>query len=105
MKQLVFATNNEHKLIEIRAILEPHNIKVLSLKDVGIDIDVVEDGSTYKENALKKFIEMVKEVGTVFHYDSRIYNASEEELKEITDGDYYEYGGHTVLIKEVELMI
>ena len=60
---------------------------------------------TTKENALKKFIEMVKEVGTVFHYDSRIYNASEEELKEITDGDYYEYGGHTVLIKEVELMI
>ena len=60
---------------------------------------------TTKENALKKFIEMVKEVGTVFHYDSRLYNVSEEELKEITDGDYYEYGGHTVLIKEVELIL
>lgn len=60
---------------------------------------------TTKENALKKFIEMVKEVGTIFHYDSRLYNASEEELKEITDGDYYEYGGHTVLIKEVELIL
>lgn len=60
---------------------------------------------TTKENALKKFIEMVKEVGTIFHYDSRLYNASEEELKEITDRDYYEYGGHTVLIKEVELIL
>lgn len=58
--ELIAATNNEHKLIEIRAILEPHNIKILSLKDVGIDIDVVEDGSTYKENALKKAVEVAK---------------------------------------------
>ena len=52
--EIVAATNNEHKLIEIRAILEPHNIKVYSLKDLGIDVDVLEDGKTYKENAIKK---------------------------------------------------
>lgn len=58
--ELIAATNNKHKLIEIRAILEPHNIKVYSLEDVGINVDVVEDGLTYKENALKKAEEVAK---------------------------------------------
>ena len=52
--ELLAATNNEHKLIEIKAILGAYNIKVYSLKDLGIDIEVEENGSTYKENALIK---------------------------------------------------
>ena len=52
--ELIAATNNEHKLIEIKAILEPYGIKVYSLKDKGIDIEVEENGKTYKENALIK---------------------------------------------------
>lgn len=51
---LIAATNNEHKLIEIRQILEPFGIKVFSLKDKGIDVEAVENGKTYKENALIK---------------------------------------------------
>ena len=58
--EIVAATNNEHKLIEIRAILEPHNIKVYSLKDLDIHVDVIEDGKTYKENAIKKAVEIAK---------------------------------------------
>ena len=38
--ELIAATNNEHKLIEIKAILEPHGIKVYSLKEKGIDVEV-----------------------------------------------------------------
>ncbi|MCR4879586.1 MAG: RdgB/HAM1 family non-canonical purine NTP pyrophosphatase [Bacilli bacterium] len=58
--ELIAATNNKHKLIEIKAILEAHDIKVYSLNDVNIDIEVDENGSTYRENALKKAIEVAK---------------------------------------------
>ena len=52
--ELLVATNNEHKLVEIKAILEPHGIKVYSMKELNINVEVIEDGKTYKENALIK---------------------------------------------------
>ena len=58
--EIIAATNNKHKLIEIKAILEPHNIKVYSLEEMNINVEVEEDGKTYKENALKKAIEIAK---------------------------------------------
>ena len=51
--KIVFATNNAHKLSEIRAILGD-KIEVLSLKDIGCDVDIPETGTTLKENALQK---------------------------------------------------
>ena len=51
--KIVFATNNEHKLSEIRSILGD-SIKVLSLKDIGCDADIPETGKTLEENALQK---------------------------------------------------
>ena len=51
--KIVFATNNEHKLSEIRAILG-ESIEVLSLKDINCDVDIPETGSTLEENALQK---------------------------------------------------
>ena len=51
--KIVFATNNAHKLSEIRAILGD-KIEVLSLKDIGCDADIPETGTTLKENALQK---------------------------------------------------
>lgn len=53
MKMLA-ATNNKHKLEEIKAILEQLRIEVISLKDAGIDIEVEETGTTFEENALIK---------------------------------------------------
>ena len=50
---IVFATNNAHKLSEIRKILG-NSIEVLSLKDIGCDVDIPETGSTLEENALQK---------------------------------------------------
>jgi XTP/dITP diphosphohydrolase len=53
-KTLILATNNEHKLMEVRQIL-PADITILSLKDAGIEVpDVDENGKTYKENSLIK---------------------------------------------------
>ena len=57
---MIFVSNNKSKLREIRAILG-EDIK--SLKDVNVEIDVVEDGETFYENALKK----AKEIYNVVH--------------------------------------
>lgn len=50
----VIATNNEHKLKEIRAILETDKRKFLSMREAGIHTDPEETGTTFEENALIK---------------------------------------------------
>ena len=53
--ELLVATNNTHKLTEIRQILSPFHITVYGLNDLNINVgDIVEDGKTYYENALIK---------------------------------------------------
>lgn len=52
-KTLVFATNNAHKLEEVRGV-EGLNFEILSLKDIGFDGDIPEDHDTLKENAMQK---------------------------------------------------
>ena len=55
MKELIVATTNQGKVKEIQAMLKDLNIEVKSLKDVYDDVpDIVEDGKTFKENAIKK---------------------------------------------------
>lgn len=54
MKTIVIATNNQKKLIELSAILETLNIKAISQKEAGFQLDVEETGSTFEENALLK---------------------------------------------------
>ena len=50
---IVFATNNQHKLSEIRQILGGR-VEVLSLNNIGCNVDIPETGSTLEENALQK---------------------------------------------------
>ena len=51
--RLVFASNNTHKLAEVRAIM-PADIEVLSLHDIGFDSDIPETGTTLEENSAIK---------------------------------------------------
>ena len=51
--ELVFATNNAHKLEEVRQILGDR-FKVLSLNDIGCHEDIPETGNTFQDNALQK---------------------------------------------------
>lgn len=53
MRKLVFATNNAHKLEEIRAILDD-KVEVLSLKDIQCDVDIPETADTLEGNAVLK---------------------------------------------------
>lgn len=60
-KQVIFATTNQGKMKEIRMILADLPIEVLSLKEAGIEVDIVEDGQTFEENAIikaKKIMEL-----------------------------------------------
>ncbi len=54
MKRIIFATGNKDKLREIREILVDLDIEVISMKDAGITADIVEDGTTFEENAIIK---------------------------------------------------
>jgi XTP/dITP diphosphohydrolase len=54
MKSIIFATSNEGKMDEIRAILKGVNVKLLSLKEAGLNPDIEENGATFEENAVIK---------------------------------------------------
>lgn len=54
MSKLVMATNNVNKLREVREILSPLGIEVISQKEAGADVEPEENGSTFAENALIK---------------------------------------------------
>lgn len=51
--KIVFATNNQHKLEEIKDIF-PNNFEIVSLKDIGCNEEIPEDYETLEENALQK---------------------------------------------------
>lgn len=53
-RKIIFATGNQDKMKEIRMILEDLGIVVSSMKEAGIDVDIVEDGTTFEENAMIK---------------------------------------------------
>ena len=58
--RLIIASNNQHKVQEIKAILGDYFEDMCTLKEAGINIDVVEDGTTFQENAKKKAEEILK---------------------------------------------
>ena len=63
MKRIIFATSNEGKMREIRLIMEGSGYEVVSLKEAGISADIVEDGSTFEENAVIKASAIAKLTG------------------------------------------
>ena len=60
MKEIIIASGNKGKIREAQEILNEYNI--VSIKDVGLDIDVEEDGKTFEENAIKKAETIAKEL-------------------------------------------
>jgi XTP/dITP diphosphohydrolase len=54
MKRLIVASNNANKINEIKQILEDFPIEIFSIKEVGIDVDVEENGNSFEENAYIK---------------------------------------------------
>ncbi len=52
--KLIFATNNQHKVEEIRSIISPEKFEIITLKEAGIDIDIPEPHPTLEANATEK---------------------------------------------------
>ncbi|MBQ9392257.1 MAG: XTP/dITP diphosphatase [Lachnospiraceae bacterium] len=52
--RIIFATGNENKMREIREILGDLGLEIVSMKEAGISVDIVEDGETFEENAMIK---------------------------------------------------
>lgn len=65
METIIFATKNKGKIREINAILADMNVNVISMEDAGITIDVVEDGTTFEENSMKKAVQIMEVSGKI----------------------------------------
>ena len=58
--KLILASNNPHKLAEMKAILSPFFDEIVSMREAGIEHETVEDGKTFMENAVKKATELAQ---------------------------------------------
>jgi XTP/dITP diphosphohydrolase len=63
MKTLIIASNNAHKIEEIKEILKEFPLNIISQKEAGIFMDVVEDKDTFLGNAHKKAYELYESLG------------------------------------------
>lgn len=63
--KLIIASNNKHKIYEIKKILGEKFSEILSLSEAGIDHETIEDGDTFMENASKKAREIAQISGEV----------------------------------------
>jgi XTP/dITP diphosphohydrolase len=65
MRSLLIATNNNGKVAEIKALLNDLDITLLTPADLGISLDVIEDGQTYAQNATKKAVAFAQASGMI----------------------------------------
>lgn len=65
MKRIIFATGNAGKMREIKEILADLPYEVLSMKEANVTADIVEDGTTFEENALIKARTVAKLTGEI----------------------------------------
>lgn len=54
MNKIIFATGNQDKMREIREIMADVDVEILSMKEAGIQVEVIENGNTFEENSLMK---------------------------------------------------
>ena len=62
--KLIIASNNKHKIYEIKTILGERFEEIVSLREAGIAHETVEDGKTFMENAIKKAREIAEISGS-----------------------------------------
>ena len=102
--EIILATNNKHKLKEVREILTPHHIIVYGLSDLASKLeDVEENGTTYAENALIK-AKAVQKLTTmpIISDDSGLEIKALNNEPGIKSARYAEsLGGHDYAIKEI----
>jgi XTP/dITP diphosphohydrolase len=103
MKPLLIATNNPGKLLEIQSALGDLEAELLTPQQLGLALDVEEDGETYRENAARKAVAFAIESGTTALADDTglevealdgkpgLYSARFSPLPRATDADRRAY--------------
>lgn len=81
MKKIIFATGNKDKMKEIRMILADLGMEIFSQKEAGIIADVVEDGTTFEENAIIKATEIAKIAAAMPEHEDAIVLADDSGLE------------------------
>ncbi len=99
MQKLLIATGNRGKIEELQSLLAGLDVQLLTPKEIGLDLEVVEDGKSYAENAGKKALAYSQASGLlVFADDSGLevdalegapglFSARYSPLKNATDAD------------------
>ncbi len=106
--QLIFASNNAHKLDEVKAILAPSHFEIKSLNDIGFFEDIEETGLTFHENAAIKVNAIYKVKGIdCFADDSGLEVEALNNQPGVFSARYAgEHGNHEAnnqkLLKELE---
>lgn len=65
MRKIIFATTNQNKVREVRMMMDGIDVELMTLKEAGVDADIIEDGTTFEENAVikaKAVMEMTGEI-------------------------------------------
>lgn len=65
MKKIIFATTNKNKVREVQMMLEDSDVELMTMEEAGIHTEIVEDGTTFEENAIikaKTIMEMTGEI-------------------------------------------
>ena len=65
MPSLLLATNNKDKIIELQDLLKDLNLQLVTPADIHLELDVIEDGLTYAENASKKALAFAQASGLI----------------------------------------
>lgn len=81
MDKIIFATGNKDKMVEIRMILADLGVEILSQKEAGIVADIVEDGTTFEENALIKATGIAKITREMPEYKDAVVLADDSGLE------------------------
>ena len=81
MNKIIFATGNAGKMKEIREILQDMNMEILSMKEAGIEADIIEDGKTFEENAMIKATEIAKIANQMPEYKNAVVLADDSGLE------------------------
>lgn len=81
MDKIIFATGNKNKMEEIRMILADLGAEILSQKEAGIEADIVEDGTTFEENALIKAAAIAKIAHRIPEYKNAVVLADDSGLE------------------------
>jgi XTP/dITP diphosphohydrolase len=103
MMRLLIATENQGKVKEIQALLESLDVELVTPKSLGLELNVIEDGTTYEENAGKKALAYARASGLISLADDSglevdaldgapgVYSARYSPLPNATDADRRAY--------------